>query len=159
MWKPLGIRRQKQLLPPFVTFPWLEEKIHKFRCSDYENDMNYAIIVPFQHERTNVDSICYFGSLIRFPHFIIMIGEALPHLPPLTARHWFFIVQNFEQLGLPWKTNFALNIFTAWKYFYLSGFLSKLRLPWKQSLPWIFQAGRVAAPTAPRLVRHCLQVC
>ena len=28
----------KQSLPPFVTVPWLEEEIHKFRCIDYEND-------------------------------------------------------------------------------------------------------------------------
>jgi len=30
---------------------------------------------------------CYFGSLIRFAHFMIMLGEELPSLPPLTARH------------------------------------------------------------------------
>jgi len=32
-------------------------------------------------------SICYFGPLIRFAHFIIMAGEALPPLPSLTARY------------------------------------------------------------------------
>ena len=35
---------------------------------------------------------------------------------------------------MPWKIEFALKIFTALKYFYLSGFLRNLRLPWKQSL-------------------------
>jgi len=44
----------------------------------------------------------------------------------------------FEQLGLPWKTEFALKFFIALKFFYLSGFLSNLRLPWKQSLHWKF---------------------
>ena len=123
-----------------------------------------------------------------------MLGEELPSLPPLTVRHWFFIIQIFEQLscsekqscpetfhcveiffifhdfwatcGLPWKTECALNslywiyifliiqnfeelahalknrgslkFFTALKYFYLSGFLRSLRLPWKQSLSWNF---------------------
>jgi len=36
---------------------------------------------------------------------------------------------------LPWKTRVALKCFTVLKYFYHSGFLSNLRLPWKQSLP------------------------
>ena len=123
-----------------------------------------------------------------------MLGEELPSLPPLTARHWFFIIHIFEQLswfekqscpdtfhcveiffifqdfwaacGLHWKTECALNslywiyifliiqnfeqlahalkirdplkFFTALKYFYLSGFLRNLRLPWKQSLSWNF---------------------
>ena len=33
-----------------------------------------------------------------------------------------------------------------WNIFYHSGFLRNLSLPRKQSLPWIFQAGRAAAP-------------
>ena len=28
----------KQSLPTFVTIPWLEEEIRKFRCIDYKND-------------------------------------------------------------------------------------------------------------------------
>jgi len=31
--------------------------------------------------------------------------------------------------------------------FYYSGFLSNLRLPWKQSLPWTFSSPGGAAPT------------
>jgi len=38
---------------------------------------------------------CYFVSLIRFAHFMIMLGEEHPSLPPLTASHWFFIIQIF----------------------------------------------------------------
>jgi len=30
---------------------------------------------------------CYFVSLIRFAHFMIMLGGEQPSLPPLTARH------------------------------------------------------------------------
>jgi len=50
-----------------------------------------------------------------------------------------------EKQNLPW--NFSLY----WNIFCLSGFLSNLSLPCKQSLLWIFQAGGAAAP--PRLVR------
>ena len=51
------------------------------------------VIAPFHDEKTNVFSICYFGSLIFFKHFKFMIGEALPPFPHLTARHCF--KQNF----------------------------------------------------------------
>ena len=30
---------------------------------------------------------------------MIMVGEELPSLPPLTVRHGFFIIQIFEQLS------------------------------------------------------------
>jgi len=62
----------------------------------------------FSTWKENFYSICYFESLIRFAHFMIMLGEELPSLPPLTARHWFFFIQIFEQLScsekeLPWN--------------------------------------------------------
>jgi len=62
---------------------------------------------------------------------MIMVGAALPPLPPLTARHWFFIIQHFEQLALALKNRVAPNFFTVLKYFYLSWLLSNLCLPWK----------------------------
>jgi len=37
MQNPSGERWHKQSLPPFVTFPWLEEEMRKIRCIDYEN--------------------------------------------------------------------------------------------------------------------------
>jgi len=51
---------------------------------------------------------------------------------------YFLSFRNLKNLRLPWKTEFSLKIFTAFKYIYLSGFLNNLRLPWKQSLPWKF---------------------
>jgi len=36
--KPSRERWHKQSLPPFVTFPRLEEETRKIRCIDYEND-------------------------------------------------------------------------------------------------------------------------
>jgi len=69
---------------------------------------------------------------------MIVAGDALPPFPLLTARHWFFIIQNFEQLALALKNRVALKLFTALKYFFLSRFLSNLRLPWKFSLYWIY---------------------
>jgi len=76
--------------------------------------------VAFQHERTNVYSICYFGYLIRFPHFMILVEAAFP---PLTTRHWFFIIQIFEQLALALKNRVCPELFHCVEiFFYLSGF-------------------------------------
>ena len=41
------------------------------------------------------------------------------------------------------KTQFALKFFTALSILLHSGFLSNLRLPWKQSLPWIHCIGYI----------------
>ena len=59
----------------------------------------------------------------------------------LNSLYWiyiFLIIQNFEQLAHAPKNRVSLKFFTALKYFYLSGFLRKLRLSWKQSLSWNF---------------------
>ena len=86
-------------------------------------------------------------------------------LPPLTVRHWFSIIQIFEQFscsekqscpetfycveiffifhdfwatcGLHWKTECALNSL-YWMYFYPSEFWTTCACPEKQSLPWNF---------------------
>ena len=87
--------------------------------------------------------------VILHPYFVfqiswLMVGEALPPLLPLTARHWFFSFRNLNNLRLPEKQSLPWTFSLCWNIFYLSGFLSKLRLPWKQSLPrnfslyWIF---------------------
>ena len=65
-----------------------------------------------------------------------------------TALKYFLSLRIFQQLALALKTEFALKFFTVLNYFYLSGFFSKLCLPWKQSLPWIFQAGGRQPPPA-----------
>ena len=132
----------KQSLPPFVTFPWLEE-IRKFRCIDYENDYNHTIIAPFQNERTNFYSICYFGSLIRFAHFMITLGEELPSLPPLTPRHWFFIIEIFEQLSCSEKQSCPETFHCDEIFSIFQEFWATCGLPWKtecvlNSLYWIY---------------------
>jgi len=63
-------------------------------------------------------------------------------------KYIFFVIQNLDNLRLPWKIEFALYFSLYWIYFYHSKYLSNLRLPWK------FQAGGAAAPSG--LVRHCL---
>ena len=63
-----------------------------------------------------------------------MVGEELPPLPPLTARHWFFIIQIFEQLSCPEK-QLPWNFSLCWNIFYLSGLLRNLCLPWKTVCP------------------------
>ena len=54
-----------------------------------------------------------------------------------TVLKYFLSFRIFEQFALALKNRVALNSL-YWIYiFYHSGFLSNLRLPWKQSLPWI----------------------
>jgi len=67
---------------------------------------------------------------------MITVGEELPSLPPLTARHVFFIIQTFEQLSCPEK-HLPWNLSLCWNIFYLSGLLRSLCLSWKNSVPWI----------------------
>ena len=57
---------------------------------------------------------------------------------------------------MPWKIKFALKFFTALKYFYLSGFLRKLRLPWKQSLSWNFSLCLIYFLHSGCLSKFCL---
>ena len=61
---------------------------------------------------------------------MIRVGEELPSLPPLTARHWFFIIQIFEQLSCSEKQS-CPETFHCWNIFYLSGLLSSLWLALK----------------------------
>ena len=70
-------------------------------------------MAPFQRERTNFYSICYFGSLIRFAHFMIMLVEELPCLPcrPVTDFLSFRFLNNFLSL----KNRVALKLYTAMK--------------------------------------------
>ena len=105
----------KQSLPPFVNVPWLEE---------YEIQMDWLWKLlesynncTFSTWKNIFYSICYFGSLIRFAHFMIMLGEELPSLPPQTARHWSFIIQNFEQLAHALKTKVCPEIFHCFEIF------------------------------------------
>jgi len=109
---------------------------------DHESAIKYHYHY-YQHERTYFYSICYFGSLICFAHFMIMLGEELPSLPPLTARHGSFIIQIFEQLSCFVKqrcpeTFHCVEIFFIFQEFWATG-----GLPWKNrvalnSLYWIY---------------------
>ena len=81
-------------------------------------------------------SICYFGSLIRFVHFMIMLGEELPSLPPLTARHWFFIIQIFEQLSFSEKQSCPETFHCVEIFFIFQNFWALVACPEKQSVPW-----------------------
>ena len=60
--------------------------------------------------------------------------------------HWTHCIENFFTVQRFWTTctcpekqSFLWNFSLYWQYtFYLSGFLSNLRLPWKMYLPWNF---------------------
>jgi len=67
-----------------------------------------------------------------------MVGEALPLLPPLTPRHWYFIVLNFEQLALVLKNRVCPESFPCIEYiFYIQDIWATCACPEKQSVPWI----------------------
>jgi len=164
MRKPPGGRRHKQSLPPFVTFPSLEEEIRKFRCIDYENDQNHTIIALFQHERTNVFySICYFdpNSFCAFHYYVKGATPSLssPDGTSLIFYHsefWttcdrpekqscpeifhcveiFFISQDL-QLSLALKTECALKIFTLFNILFTFRIFEQLALALKNSVSWI----------------------
>jgi len=74
---------------------------------------------------------------IRFAHFMIMVGEELPSLPPLTAHHWFFIIQIFEQLPCPEKQSRPGTFHCAEIFFNFQDFWATCACPEKQSVPWI----------------------
>jgi len=128
-------RTDNYVYPNFFLGPAVAPRFFNSRIA---TDWNYTMIASFQHERTNVYWICCFGSLIRFAHFMIMVGQALPPWLPLTARHWFFIIQNFEQLALSLENRVALNFFTVLKYFLSFRISEQLALALKNSLPWKF---------------------
>jgi len=136
MRKPLGERRHKQLLPSFMTYPWLEEEIRKFRCIDHENDLNYTIIVPFQHERKTVCSICYFGSLIRFAHFIIMVVGAPSLASPDGTSLIFYYSEFWATCACPENRVCPKNLHCIEIFFIFQDFWATCACPEKQSA-WI----------------------
>jgi len=69
--------------------------------------------------------------------------------PESTALNVFFILQNFEQPALALKNRICLGISHCIEIFLSFRFFRNLSLPWKQSLPWIFQAGGAAALPPP----------
>ena len=78
--------------------------------------------------------------------------------PEFTILNVFFLLfRIFEQLALALKNRVALEFSQYRNIFYYSGFLSNLRLPWKQSMPWNFSSPG-EAPAPPRLVRLWIQV-
>jgi len=87
--------------------------------------------------KDKIYSICYFWSLIRFAHFMIMVGEELPSLPPLTACHWFFIIQIFEQLSGPEKQSRPETFHCVEIFFIFEDFWATCACPEKQNVPWI----------------------
>jgi len=72
---------------------------------------------------------------------------------------YFLLFRIFEQLALALQNRAALKILTVLNiFFYHSGFLSNLHLPWKQSLSWKFSSAWGGRPPDPRLVRLWLYV-
>ena len=83
----------------------------------------------------------YFGSIIRFSHFIIMVGGT----PSLASPDGTSLIFYYSEFWATWacpEKRVCPEIFHCIEiFFYLSGFLSNLCLPWKteclNSLYWI----------------------
>ena len=69
--------------------------------------------------------------------FMIVVGEELPSLPPLTARHWFFVIQNFEQHSCPEKQCCPETFHCAEMFFLSIRTSEQLVLALKNSVSWI----------------------
>ena len=66
-----------------------------------------------------------------------------PFLPPLSARHWFFIIQIFEQLSCSEKQSCLETFHCDEKFFIFQDFSATCGLSWKtecalNSLYWIY---------------------
>jgi len=61
-----------------------------------------------------------------------------PSLPPLTARHWLFIIQIFEQLSCSEKQSCPETFHCVKIFFIFQDFWATCACPEKQSLPWNF---------------------
>ena len=123
---PLTWRRNTQI-QMYWLWKWLES---------YNN-------CTFSTWKDNFYSICCFGSRTHFAHFMIMLGEELPSLPSLTARHWFFIIQIFEQLSFSEKQSCPETFHCDELFFIFQDFWATCGLPWKtecalRSLYWIY---------------------
>jgi len=65
-------------------------------------------------------------ELLAFPD-----GPSLTSLPPRTARHWFFIIQIFEQLSLSEKQSRSETVHCDGIFFIFQDFWATCGLPWK----------------------------
>jgi len=66
-----------------------------------------------------------------------MAGEELPFLPPLTARHWFYSIQIFEQLSCPEKQSCSETFHCVEIFFIFQHYWATSACPEKQTVPWI----------------------
>ena len=96
----------------------------------------------------------------------VRIFEQLVACPEKQSVPWihrieciFYPWEFWKTCACPEKQNLPLTFFLYWIIFYLSWFLRNLSLPWKQSLPWIFQAGGAAAPATVHKRKKESNVC
>jgi len=83
-------------------------------------------MAPFQRERTNFYSICYFGSLIRFAHFIYYASGGTLLLASPVGPSLIFYHSDFWTTFFLWKTELPWNFSLWWNSFHLSGLLRHL---------------------------------
>ena len=74
---------------------------------------------------------------------MITLGEELPSLRPLTARHWYLIIQIFEQLSCPKKQSCPETFHCVEIFLVFQDFWATCACPEKQSVPWIHCIGYI----------------
>ena len=142
---PKGIYTVLKIFSPFRIFEQLALALknrfcpENFRCIEYIFYhsgflSNFALALKNRVCPENFHCIEHtyyiqdFGETCACPE-----KQSVPWINPI--KFIFFIIQDFEQLAFIVKNSVALKFFTVLKFFYHSGFLSNLHVPWKQSLP------------------------
>ena len=117
---PLNWRKNTQI-KMYWLWKWLES-YNNCTFSTWKDKFVFSLLfwIP--------NSFCTFHDYGR---------EELPSLPPLTARHWFFIIQIFEQLSCPEKQSCPKTFHCAEIFFIFQDFWATCAIPEKQSVPWI----------------------
>jgi len=120
----------------FRDIAWLEEKIHKFKWIDCENDQNHRVIAPFHDERTNVYSISYSESLTFFKNFRVACkrrssvnsGARLRRFDDATGVEKNCVAKSKK--GKKWRKNVSLQLnirfpqtWNAWKFAMFKNFI------------------------------------
>ena len=97
----------------------------------------------------------YFSPFRIFEQVVLALKTELPWNFSL---YWniFYHLGFLSNLRLPWK-QLPWNFSLYWYMFYHSGFLSNLRLPWKQNLPWNFSRREGGSAPTPASYAYVCQ--
>jgi len=128
-----------------LRLPWKTEGAQK--CLAVLNIFfiiqEFWVTCAFPENRVALEFFTVFNILFTFRIFeqlaLALKNRGCPEFTVLNVNCLLFRI--FEQLACACPENRVVLEFSLyWNIFYYSGFLSNLRLPWKQSLPWNFSS-------------------